>query len=597
MINEYFPNTNALISQLMYQNPEITAEATRPEADELSLKFLQTFPDAQNPQFNIKPADVVKSALQYAFNRMDAITENRLALFDMLYAGYCAVEVNHINRKALERTDMMSEQSNADNMADMQAKPSGIIDKVTTALGSMFNNDQTQTSQTNQQVEEQLDSETPPKEYGYSTTDETYIKRWNPMDILLDWRAERIKDMRYTIKKIRISQAEFNVRYPQYKDIVRPGDDQLTYAKHEKAYEKNTILLYEIQVKKNGDKYCNFVISKSYLRSEIDYWERPFTTNTFDLKIGTLHEYGKLYPVSFARLNKTLQDDLNNYATFKMEVAERNVPKRGYNVNKVKAEGVIALNSSKVNEAVPVDGTNENIWTIQGTQVSQDNNEMIPFMMKTKEKLWNISESKLGGESNSELATEMNIQEAGFQNRTMDLQTGLRKLLKVELDALKDIIVQFWDDQYFFKVTGSGKPLWYKPQVDPMDGQTVLNPLTDLLTGDYEVDVDVTSSLKPNKEKKKADVIQFAEFMVAPPTVQFAMMTGYKPKIDVLKKAATEWGWNGDTLFEEIQQPMIPGQPGQEMPGQIDPSQLTPEMVNQLSGPELEAVHKQVVGK
>src|SRR3990167_3519290 len=34
IINEYFPNTNTLISEIMYQNPDILIEATKPDAEE-----------------------------------------------------------------------------------------------------------------------------------------------------------------------------------------------------------------------------------------------------------------------------------------------------------------------------------------------------------------------------------------------------------------------------------------------------------------------------------------------------------------------------------------------------------------------------------
>ena len=64
----------------------------------------------------------------------------------------------------------------------------------------------------------------------------------------------------------------------------------------------------------------------------------------------------------------------------------------------------------------------------------------------------------------------------------------------------------------WFKVTDSTEPTWYQPQIDPLTGE-VLNPLTDLLVMDYECDVDIQSSLKPNKEKKKRELVEFATCM------------------------------------------------------------------------------------
>src|SRR3990167_3790557 len=74
IINEFFPNTNALISEIMFKNPDILLEATKPQAEE--------------------GLPVMKSAINYAWDKTDALVENRVALFDMLYAGYCAIEVD-----------------------------------------------------------------------------------------------------------------------------------------------------------------------------------------------------------------------------------------------------------------------------------------------------------------------------------------------------------------------------------------------------------------------------------------------------------------------------------------------------------------------
>ena len=58
----------------MYQNPDILVEATNPMAEE--------------------DLPLMKAALKYGWDKTNALIENRVALFDMLYAGYCAVEVD-----------------------------------------------------------------------------------------------------------------------------------------------------------------------------------------------------------------------------------------------------------------------------------------------------------------------------------------------------------------------------------------------------------------------------------------------------------------------------------------------------------------------
>jgi len=507
IINEYFPNVNSLIAEIMYKNPDIIVESQKPDAEE--------------------NAPIMQSALNYAFKKLDALTENRIALFDMLMAGYCAVEVNHINTMQVE------------NVARPGGEEKSLIGKVKDKIRSM----------TDENYEAEVEKVIPTAEEKYSTPDETYIRRWNPLNILLDYKAERTKDMRYIVKVINMSHAEFAARYPKFKDKVNTTST-MPYSLHSKDQDKKSVTLYEFQLKKK-DKYVHFIISGNYSLGEIDYWERPYTTNGFNIKIGTLHKYGKLYPISMAKINKSIQDDLNNYTTFMMEVAEKNIPKRWYNKTKVKEDGLRALNSNIVNQAVPVEGGQESIGTIPNTNVSAENKELIQIFDKQKDKLWSVTAQRTGQLGKAKFATELEIAEAGFIAQQSDIQEGLRQLLREEVDTLKDIIVQFWDGPMWFKVTDSTEPTWYQPQQDPLTGQ-VLNPLTDLLIMDYECDVDIQSSLKPNKEKKKKDLIDFATWITSPNVLQFAQMQKYMIDIDVIRKVAKEWGWNPDSVIKPL---------------------------------------------
>jgi hypothetical protein len=537
-INEYFPNVNALISEIMYQNPEILTEANKPEAED--------------------GLPLMKSALTYAFDKLDALTENRIALFDMIMAGFCAVEVNHINNPETQAQPPTGEQ-----------EPKNIIGQV----GDFFKK-----ALGKEEMEEEIQKTMPLREIAYSTPDETYLRRWEPLHILLDYRADRIKDMRYIIKKIYMSNAEFAARFPEFKDKVKSGAP-LPFAMHTEDKHTKSTMLYEFQVKQQGNKYVNFLLSPNYLLGEIDYWERPYVTNGFNIKIGVLHEYGKLYPISIAMINKAIQDDINNYATFMMETAERNIPKIGYNMKTVKEDGIRALQSPKINDLVPVDGQPQaHIQPIQPTGVSAENKELLAIFNTTKEKLWAVSTERLGQQSNAKFMGQLEIQEAGFMARQSDIQEGLRKLIRAELDCLKDIIVQFWDQPMWFKITGGNTPSWYTPQMvtNPMTGeQIVANPLTDILMGDYEVDVDISSSLKPNKERKKQEDIKFLELLVSPNMQQYIMSTGNALDIEALKRAMKEWGWNPETYIKQLPPPMpIVGPDGQPMlppPGAIPP--------------------------
>ena len=519
-INSYFPSINATIAEIMYRTPEIMTEPIKPQAE--------------------KDAPIMNAALKYAFNRVDALTENRVALFDMLFAGFCAVEVNHIN----------------DTGEGSEGETDGIVGKVR----SLFKKADSQ-----EKIEENLAKGQPEEEYNYSSPlDETYLRRWNPLDVILDYRAERLKDLRYIGKIIRMTPAEFNARYPKFKDKVT-ADSELQDSTHKAQELKKLITLYEIQIKKKGNRYVTIVISPSYKGGEIDMFERPYVTNGFNMKIGQLHDYGKLYPVSIAQINKGMQDDINNYVTFMMETAERNIPKRGINKNKVKSDGIAHLTSTKVNDTVECDGGPESVWTIPNTAVSLENKELVQIFTQQQEKLFNVSQARLQGKGQAKFATELSIQEAGFQTRQADIQEGLRKVMVQQVDTLKDIIATYWDDQVFLKVTGKQKPQWYEPII--VGGQ-VMNPLNEMLTSDYQVNIDITSALRPNQEKRKKDLIDYLSWLFDPIRLQWLGSMGKTINIEMINKTAEEFGLNPETLLVDL--PEMP----QEEPEPPEPLEI-----------------------
>ena len=520
VINNYFPNTNELIASLSFKNIDILAEATRPTA-----KREDAIIDVE------KNSPVMRSALKYAFNKLDGETENKIGVFDMLYAGYSAIEVNHITETEPETAPERS------------------------FIGKLSDKIKGNPEQVAEDVEKTLEGD---EEKYKLPNDETILRRWNPLDILLDWRAERIKDMRYTIKIIRLSKAEFDARFPKFKDKAKVGDT-IPFAKHDREEDKKVVVYYEFQVKKKDGKFDNFLIAPTWKFEVLDRFTRPYTTNGFNVKVSNLHKYGKLYSVSFAQVNKGLQDDINAYMTHMMEVAERNIPKRGYNKGKVKEDGITALNSRYVNDLVPVDGGQENVWAIAHTNVSQENKELLGIFQNHKDKMWSVSASRVEGKSDVKFAEELKIQSEGFQVRQIDIQEGIRNSIIKQLDTLKDIIVQFWDMPVWFKITGGEKPTWYEPVLDPLTGR-VLNPLTDLLTGDYEIDIDIASVLRPNPAREKLEHVALLEFLANPAIQQVMMIQGVQISVDFIRSLIRKSGFNPDVALVPFEPPPIGGQ-------------------------------------
>ena len=527
IINEYFPNTNSLISDITYKNPDILLEATRPDSEE-SLP-------------------VMRSALEYLLLRSDALVENRVALFDMFYAGYCAVEVDQLPTNQGEK--------NENEEAPKEEEAQGVIGKVVKGIKDAMNPEE---------AERNFAKLSPPLETNFSTVQGTYIRRYDPIDVPLDWRARRIKDRRYNLKKVWMSKAEFDTAYPKFKDMVDVQDNTFEHSRHDSMMHNRRVLLYEFQARLRGNKYQTIIISPTVLTREIDTFVRPYTTNNFNMKIGSLHKYGKLYPRSFAQVNKTMQDEMNHYVRFMMEVAERNIPKYVTDKNKVKVDAKAALRSTKVNDIAEIDGnTTGAVTPVQSTHVSLENKEMLTIFQDQKNKLWSVSESRISGKATAKFATEIAIQEQSFQEKNIDVQEGLRLLMVEELGTGKDLIVTFWDGEVFLKVTGSEKMQWYEPIMVPdpsnPERQIAENPLTELLTADYFVNIDIASAGRPNRRQQLSNMFFFMNQLVQMRAL--LVEQGKDINLEEIKRVSKEFGWNPDKLFVDHQPATVPGVP------------------------------------
>src|SRR3990167_1602535 len=526
IINEYFPSTNSLISEVMYQNPDILLDATKPQAEE--------------------DMPIMKSAMTHLFDKSKALIENRVALFDMFYAGYCAIEVDQIPpyTETPQETEEVAEEN-----------PKSIFDQFKKGVKDLISPEQ---------AEKNFARLSPPIEANFATVQGTYIRRYDPLDVPLDWRAENIRDRRYNLKKVWMSKAEFDVKYKEFKDRVNAEDYKFEYSKHNTAMHNTKVLLYEFQARFRGNKYKTIIISPSVKTREIDTFDRPYTTNDFNMKIGTLHKYGKAYPVSFAQINKVMNDEMNRYVRHLKDVAERNTPKYVTDKNKVKTDGKEALRSTLTNDIVEVDGNPVNaVIPLQPTVASYENKELLSIFQDQKNKLWSVSESRISGRAQANFATDLAIQDKAFEMRNIDVQEGLRILIQEELETGKDLIVNFWDGKVFLKVTGHPKMDWYEPITvpDPNDPSKSMltNALTDILTGDYEVKIDIASASRPNRDQQLQKMAAFMQQLVA--IRQIIIDQGKDINIDEIKRISKEFGWNPDKIFIDRQPALAPTVP------------------------------------
>jgi len=136
-------------------------------------------------------------------------------------------------------------------------------------------------------------------------------------------------------------------------------------------------------------------------------------------------------------------------------------------------------------------------------------------------------------------------------------------LIKEQLETGKDIISSFWDGEVFLKVTGAEKEEWYEPITGPNPNNPnesmVLNPLTEELTADYELDIDIASAGRPNRDQQLQKMFFFMTQLVAARPILIEQ--GKDINIDEIKRVSKEFGWNPDKLFIEHRPAMNPTVP------------------------------------
>lgn len=551
IVDEFSPAILSVITSVYYQNPTVQVEAANPTADGMiqpSMMYL-----LQHPEF--KPfslIDLLKASLSYGMIKSGMKEENQIATFDLMIAGYAGVEVNHsaVNQEA--PTQDSPDNPVLDTMQSVGNMIGGFIDGAKSAIGKVMGKE----SKNPEEVETEVMADTQAN-LRTDFTDKTYAKRYNPLDILFDPRAEVFKESRWVGKRIRLTVAEFNAQYPKLKDKVSASSQDsfsLEYSEHQNKDNKKSVTLYEIEIKKKGPRNCILVLHPS-LDEPVDYYERPIITNNFALKYGCIDKYGKIYPMSRGRKAKGPQDDINHYMTIVFEHVDRAQRKIAVYMEGLTESGKAAQRSADV-YAIVEKATPQPIYEPMPAPSVVPENEIIVETMKDSINK-NVGSNNLakGEKSDNPTLGQDQIQQQSFQVNINSVQDALQDLCDQQIDELKDIQQQVWDGEDYFKVTGiQGGDAWYDPS---------MGPLADILVGDYTVRTNIASSARPNPMKDRQDLMQVTTFVTSPPIMQFCMMHGKRPSMEPLNNLIKQFNMNPEMVFESMPMPppLPPGMP------------------------------------
>lgn len=537
IVDEFSPAILSIINSTINRIPSVSVKPKRPESSGMVNPMMMY--QIQNPGFEpIKLTDLMEGALKYALPKIGFKEEFQLADFDLLVAGFSCIEINFKSepQEFPMKDKLQSEESEKENPI-LDKMKDGILDAYNSVKNKILGK---------QEVEEKIAQEVSDGKGDMS--DVTYLKRWNPLDILFDSKAITFKDSRFIAKKVRMSIAEFNIAYPQHKGKITATSEAcktIEYQGHNDPEHRKAVELYEIEIRKKSGRNCVLVIAEGLLEA-VDYYEDPIITNGFKIKYKALDKYGKIYPISRAKKAKKPQDDINHYMTIQFEHVDRAMRKIAVYMQGLTAQGQAAQQSPDVYSIVEKNTPQAVYEAMPAPSVIPENKEVIILMKDSINKTFQTSELAKSGKSENEFATQDMLQNKTFEVNSSAVSDTLEDLANEVLDTLKDIILQVWDGEDYFHVTGSsGGESWYTPE---------MGALPDILLGDYLVQIDITSAQKPNPMKDRQEAIEYAQFITSPQILKFAMMHGKKPSMDVLNNVVKQFNQNPDLVFEDIAQ-------------------------------------------
>ena len=539
IVDEFSPAILSVITSVYYQNPTVQVEAGNPEADKPvmpSMMYLLQHPEFE--PFNL--VDLMKGSLTYGMTKSGMKEEMQVGCFDLMLAGYAGIEMNHSST-----SDESPEQDSAypsDDMANNMMEK--MIDGAKGLIGKLTG------SKNPEEVEDEVMADTQAN-LRTDFTDKTYCKRYNPLDILFDPRADVFKESRWVGKRIRMTVSEFNSKYPKLKGKVLASDtNSLEYSDHNSKDNKKGVTLYEIEIKKKGIRNCILVLHPA-LDEPIDYYERAIVTNNFALKYGCIDKYGKIYPMSRGRKAKGPQDDINHYMTIQFEHVDRSQRKVAVFMDGLTESGKVSQRSPDVYAIVEKTTPQPVYESMPAPSVVPENKEIVVVMKDSINKSVGTTELAKGGKSQNDTLGQDQLENQSFQVNVNSVQDALQDLADQLVDELKDIQQQVWDGEDYFKVTGiSNGDAWYSPE---------MGPLADILVGDYTVRCNIASSMRPNPVKDRADLMEMTTFVTSPLIVQFAMMHGKRPSMEPLNNLIKQYNMNPEMVFETLDPLQSPG--------------------------------------
>jgi hypothetical protein len=335
-----------------------------------------------------------------------------------------------------------------------------------------------------------------------------FVERVSPWDVWIDPYSEGLHNARWVCQRITLPAKELqkDKRYVFTKDIEGSEIDDENSSSEDRQRLQETegyVTIYEYY-----DLVENFMLTfLSGGSRAIRYIEHIVCP------LVQLHNYripNSPYHMGELEQVSSLQNELNKTRSQMMTHRRRNVQKWMVRTHAVDEEGLEAMRSSKVNDIIPVKGTDpfDSLIAPVATQpLSADSYNIEAQIRADMNEITGVNEYLRGmPQGISRTATEATILEGATNIRTrhklLQIETAARQLGQLELDIVQDVLPTTDFEELSIYVTGREAERLGRMQGEEGVQGGVLTPVPELFEGRYAVDVERGSTELRNPQIK-----------------------------------------------------------------------------------------------
>src|SRR3990167_6560218 len=449
--------TKNIVPSLYFKNPKVLVLPTRSDSQDT--------------------APIVQDIINYYYRRLDIDEINQRIIWDAYVLGHGYYKVGYATKFGM---DIKEEE-----------KKLSAIDKGLITLG--LKKPSKENEKTMPEVNQNIESESP------------YISYVSPFDFLKDPRALNLEESMWIGQRFKrtVAQMKSNKKYKNTSKLkgIEPNIPQSSFVKMSQTQieEFKILYLYEIHYRTEDGVYL-LVISKDQDEFNEHYHEKTiYKIDGWQFGELTFNKHGhKAFAVSDITKIKNLQDRFTITIDNILEQVDKFVPKIAVNENDVTPDGMNNLENGGIGAIVRTTKDPNMVFKeLNFTQVKGDLKILADQIIDIVTIQTGLTRAQLTGVSSSQTATEATIEQGGQTLRLSDMNSAVNKMTKKQAIKLWQVIRFFVDLEELELINGvsgideRGFPIYNWVT-------TGINNSEKMQTGDYEFDIEIGSSQKPD---------------------------------------------------------------------------------------------------